>query len=424
MYTPSHILKRLPYSLAFMFALTISLIGCGNSESSDNKGDGSRVSPLSQSELEEVNSDIVTPYEKDGEVPNFYATLARNEDMMQNWNVFKSYLMNDSTLTTRDIELVFLRAAWLTRSEYLFKLHMEDAKTAGLSDSDINNVQIDNSSSALWDASDLTILNAVDEIFLDAFIGEDAWDSLESIYTVEQIIDFLFTVGDAFLEAFVINSLKVQMDDEGDGFTSETLSSINNKTIYNGDIARTRLAEPRISILAESEWTESLEVLLEPYRRFGGSVYNIFTTLAHNEKALEKWAVDFAAYVLDSSLPPREREILILRTGWLCYAEYEFGQHLFVGKIYGLTDSDILNIIEGADAEGLSEADAVLIKAVDEIYTDSVISDDTWESLKETYDDEQLMDIVIAISEYFIVSLIANSLGVELDETLTGFPVN
>ncbi len=423
MYTQNYKIKKISsYLLILIIIFTLNFVGCGTSDTDNNNDDDDapRIPPLSESELNETFGDTLEPYARDGEIPNFYATLATNADLMNNWNVFKLYLMNDSTLSSRDIELIFLRVAWITQSEYLFALHLEEAKTAGISESDIQNVQIDYSSSASWGASDLAIINSVDEIFLDAFVGDSTWSSLGSIYTVEEIIDFLFTVGDAFLEVYIIKSLKVEMDDVNEGFTSETLSSLNNKLVFEGDTERTRLEEPRVSTLDESEWTPSLEALLGPYE----SVNNIFATLAHNEKAFEKWFPDFGIYVLNSSLPPREREILILRMGWLCYAEYEFGQHLPIGKIFGLTDSDVLNIIEGADAEGLSEADAVLIKAVDEIYTNSMISDDTWEKLKKTYDDEQLIDIITAIGEYYIVSLLANTFGVELDGTLTGFPVN
>ena len=310
-----HTKSRSLYLFIFVLYAAISLSGCG---------DDSDSSPNSTS--------LLKPYEKNGQVPNFYVEFSKNEEMMRNWNVFKSYIMNDSTLSARDTELIFLRAGWLTQSDYLFKLHMEDARTAGLSDSDIQNIQIDDTSSVSWGDSDLAILNGVDEIFLDTFIGDDTWNSLESIYTVEQLIDFLLIAGDAFLEAFAIKSMNIPPDDENDIFSFETLSTLNNKVVYTGDTLRTRLNTPRIPILEESEWSTSLAELLEPYRVYG-SVLNIFTTLAHNELAFKNWGGDFAAYVLDSSLPGREREFLLLRIGWLCYSEYEFSQHALLGKM-------------------------------------------------------------------------------------------
>ena len=68
---------------------------------------------------------------------------------------------------------------------------------------------------------------------------------------------------------------------------------------------------------------------------------NIFATLAHHPKALKRWLV-FGGHVLaKSTLPERERELLILRVGWRCGSEYEFGQHTVIGRRAGITDDEV-----------------------------------------------------------------------------------
>ena len=84
---------------------------------------------------------------------------------------------------------------------------------------------------------------------------------------------------------------------------------------------------PRITPLGESEWGEEEKDVLERTMA-RGRVLNIFATLARHPKALRRWLV-FANHVLfKSTLAPREREMLILRTAWLCRSEYEWGQHV------------------------------------------------------------------------------------------------
>ena len=39
-------------------------------------------------------------------------------------------------------------------------------------------------------------------------------------------------------------------------------------------------------------------------------------------------------FMTASSLDPRDRELAILRTGWLCGAPYEWGEHVDIGKRY------------------------------------------------------------------------------------------
>ena len=122
-----------------------------------------------------------------------------------------------------------------------------------------------------------------------------------------------------------------------------------------------------------------------------------------------------------STLVPRERELLILRIGWLCQAEYEWGQHVVFGKGAGLTDEEIARIKEGPDAEGWDPFDAALLRAADELHADALISDATWASLGERYNTQQLMDVVFTVGQYNMVSMALNTFGVQLDKGVKGF---
>lgn len=180
------------------------------------------------------------------------------------------------------------------------------------------------------------------------------------------------------------------------------------------------LTEPRIKPLPESEWNDEQKELLEGLRR-DGHVYNIFATLARHPQLLKRWLV-FGGHVLGkSTLPAREREIVILRMGWLCRAEYEWGHHVAIGKQAGLTDDDINRIREGPDAAGLDSFEALLMRAVDELHANTFIGDATWKALTERYNTQQIMDLIFAAGQYKLVSMALNSLGVQLEEGFEGF---
>ncbi len=178
---------------------------------------------------------------------------------------------------------------------------------------------------------------------------------------------------------------------------------------------------PRIQPLPESEWNDETRKLLESLRR-EGQVYNIFTTLSRHPKLLNRWLV-FGNHVLSkSTLPAREREIAILRVGWLCRAEYEWGHHVAIGKQAGLSADDIKRVAEGADATGWDPFEAALLRAVDELHANSVIGDPTWQALARRYNTEQLLDFLFTVGQYQLVSMVLNSVGVRLEEGFEGFP--
>ena len=185
----------------------------------------------------------------------------------------------------------------------------------------------------------------------------------------------------------------------------------------------TRLTEPRIYPQKESEWDEDARKLIEGFKKISkGPVTNIMATLANYSKLYNRWRV-FGNHVLfKSSLPPRDREILILRIGWLCQAEYEWGQHVIIGKRAGLNDEEIIQIIEGPNAKGWHTFDATLLRAVDELYIDSFITDTTWKKIAVKYSEHQLIDLVFTVGQYNLVSMVLNTLGIQLEDGIEGFP--
>ena len=160
----------------------------------------------------------------------------------------------------------------------------------------------------------------------------------------------------------------------------------------------------------------------ETRRYVPGDALNIFRTLAHHPKLLKRWLV-FGSHVLaKSTLPARERELAILRTGWRCGAEYEFGQHTVIGRDCGVTDDEIAALTRPLDGHGWSDHDRALLEAVDELHDDQCISDETWTRLERVWDDQQRLDLIFTVGQYTLVSMALNSLGVQLDEGVPGFP--
>ena len=178
---------------------------------------------------------------------------------------------------------------------------------------------------------------------------------------------------------------------------------------------------PRVAPLPSAEWNDEVREILGA-SQIGGRTLNIFQTLARHPKLLKRWLV-FGNHVLfKSTIAPRERELLILRTGWNCRAEYEWGQHVVIGKQIGITDDEIDRITRGPEAPGWDAFDAALLRAADELHRDSRIGDATWAALGARYDTQQLIDVVFTVGQYTLVSMALNTLGVQLDEGIAGFP--
>lgn len=179
------------------------------------------------------------------------------------------------------------------------------------------------------------------------------------------------------------------------------------------------LSSPRIPPLADHDLTDAQRAAIKPVSQGPLGPLNIFRTLAHAPEALSAFLA-WGSYVLSkkNALSPRDRELIILRIGFLCRSGYEWAQHTDIGLRAGLNAEEIARIKQGADAPGWSDSEAALLAACDELHARHFISDATWARLTAHFTQKQCMDAVFTAGQYTQVSMMLNTFGVQLDAGL------
>jgi 4-carboxymuconolactone decarboxylase len=181
--------------------------------------------------------------------------------------------------------------------------------------------------------------------------------------------------------------------------------------------------EPRIPPLPQAQRDDRTEELLRSLRADpDGPNLNIFATLARHPRLLKRWSAFGGTLLYSGELPGRERELLILRTGWNCRAGYEWGQHVPIALDAGVTEDEVQRVPAGPDDAGWSEQDAVLLRAADELHRDARIGDGTWASLAATWSEMQLIEVCMVVGQYHLVAFTLNSLGVEREDGVQDLP--
>jgi 4-carboxymuconolactone decarboxylase len=173
----------------------------------------------------------------------------------------------------------------------------------------------------------------------------------------------------------------------------------------------------RVPPLPADEWDDAvdhaLSGMLPAERRNPADAGNLLSTLVRHPK-LTRAFLRFNNHLLFSStLPPRLRELAVLRVAHRSDSEYEWRHHVRMGQEAGLTDDVIDGIQRGTAADGLDQA---ILHAVDELQDKSVISDATWATLSEHLDERQRMDLVFTIGCYGALAMAINTFGVEPDQ--------
>lgn len=132
--------------------------------------------------------------------------------------------------------------------------------------------------------------------------------------------------------------------------------------------------------------------------------------------------LQFSAALANGVLPRRASEILALRAAWNCRSEFEWGHHTSYGLEAGLTEAEIQRLAGGDPSVDWNAEDAALVRAADELHTTQDLSDDTWRSLAESWDEAQLVEIPFIVGQYTMLSMVAKATGVPVASSLPRLP--
>jgi alkylhydroperoxidase family enzyme len=167
---------------------------------------------------------------------------------------------------------------------------------------------------------------------------------------------------------------------------------------------------------------EAIEQATEAMRNSVVNAVNVTATLAHNELVAKGVGRFSGALLFKGSVSPRLRELVILRMGWDCQSDYEFGQHTLFGLDAGLTEDEVYLVTRPIVQHDWSPAEAALLQMVDDLHVDDCVSDDTWAELAAEFSTSDILEFMAAALQYRLVSSLLNSCGVQRDEGVPGWP--
>jgi alkylhydroperoxidase family enzyme len=161
---------------------------------------------------------------------------------------------------------------------------------------------------------------------------------------------------------------------------------------------------------------------------------NIFRTLAHAETVFRPFLRFGGAVLGQMSLDPVVRELAILMVAREAEAEYEWIQHVEIGKAVGVGDAQIAALAEAGTAapEGCDERIAraargegsfdppqqAAIELAAAVARGPRISDDLWDCVRAQFSDREIVELLIAIGDYLMLARVMTVLDIELDEPL------
>ncbi|MBK0326855.1 carboxymuconolactone decarboxylase family protein [Rhodobacteraceae bacterium F11138] len=161
--------------------------------------------------------------------------------------------------------------------------------------------------------------------------------------------------------------------------------------------------------VADEDWPEDLADMLAG---FAGGL-NVYRTMAHHPALLRAWASLRDHVVNKTVLGAQGSEVVILRTGHRLGSSYEWAQHILRARKCGMADERIASIAGPPDA--MAAQDAILARAVDELYDTARLCPETRAGLEQGYGVKGVFDVMATVGFYSTLGFILNTFDTPLD---------
>jgi alkylhydroperoxidase family enzyme len=186
--------------------------------------------------------------------------------------------------------------------------------------------------------------------------------------------------------------------------------------------------QARVAPLPVEEWGDDVVAALsnsfgrETADRFlaagTDAVPNVLGTLLRHPGLAGPFLAYNNVLLFTPTLPPRLRELMVLRVAWRTRSIYEWVQHVRLALSCDVTREEIDAIARGAETETWAPIEADLLAATDQLVDGYRIDDTTWARLAGHFDERQLVELLFVVGTYTALAMVFNSLGLELDDEL------
>jgi alkylhydroperoxidase family enzyme len=151
---------------------------------------------------------------------------------------------------------------------------------------------------------------------------------------------------------------------------------------------------------------------------------NIFRMLLRRPTTAKAINDLLLSMLFGGALDDRLRELVIMRLGWATGSDYEWTQHWSVAQdVFGCTPEDLLAVRDWENADGLGDAERIVLKATDETLATGAASAETIARCRELVEsDDAVLELVTAISAWRAISQIARSLDIPLEDGVESWP--
>jgi alkylhydroperoxidase family enzyme len=150
---------------------------------------------------------------------------------------------------------------------------------------------------------------------------------------------------------------------------------------------------------------------------------NIFRLLLHRPRTAKAMSDLLLSLLFGGELDDRLRELVIMRIGWATGSNYEWTQHWSIAQSqFGCSQEDLLSLRDWRAASCFGEVEQVVLSAVDEMLETGTLTEESFGRCLDLLGRNSSIELVAAVGTWSMISKLAKSLDIPLEEGVASWP--
>jgi len=176
----------------------------------------------------------------------------------------------------------------------------------------------------------------------------------------------------------------------------------------------------RVRLIEKEQAPPEVKEIFQKIEDNGAKILNLYKVAAHSPKVFLNLIRLGNSIIGRTELPPRLREIVILRVARLTGSEYEWAQHAPVALQVGVSQKQLDAMSGWKNSAEFNNQERAILQYTDEVAQNVKVIDQTFNALKNFFSEQTIVELTMTIGYYEMVARLLVPLQVELDESSVG----
>jgi 4-carboxymuconolactone decarboxylase len=176
----------------------------------------------------------------------------------------------------------------------------------------------------------------------------------------------------------------------------------------------------RIKMVQNAQASPELKEIYNNLSKNGARILNLYRVVAHNPRALLNFLRLGNSLLVGTELPPKLRELAILRVAKLAGSEYEWSQHCPIALELGIDQKQIQTISHWSTSANFSAIERAVLQYTDEVAQNVTVKEETFQALQQHLNERAIVELTLSIGYWGMVARVLVPLQVSIDTQTIG----